>query len=58
MPKDKYDETGWQPWKNTKLDDFKNALPTVISRSEQYVIEVDYEKYGRIAVEGPSPSVV
>jgi hypothetical protein len=46
VPKDKYDKTGWQPWKNTGKTNFKKTLPEVIRLSEQYVIEVDYEKYG------------
>lgn len=47
VPKDKYDKTGWQPWRTTGKTEFKKNLPEVIRLLKQYVIEVDYEEYGR-----------
>ncbi|KAG0603575.1 hypothetical protein M758_10G103900 [Ceratodon purpureus] len=47
VPKEKYEVTGFQSWLTSKGVKYKtNLLPTFLEKSDQYVIEVDFEKLG------------
>jgi len=44
VPKAKYEGTGFQQWLNSGGVKYKQPLPPFLVKSEQHVIEVDYEK--------------
>ena len=46
VPKEKYEGTDFQPWFTSEGVKYKQPLPLFLEKSEQYVIDVDYEKLG------------